>query len=76
MSVTKNSNIQMMSDWDQIEIVIVDVTINRALFQKRRYLFKKFLFELVRRFDESMFFIQNNIQNKFQKSKHYFLKGI
>ena len=42
--------------WWVTEIVIVVVMIDRVLFQKRRYLFKIFLFELVRRV-----FIQNNI---------------
>ena len=37
------------------EIVIVVEMIDRALFQKRRYLFKIFLFELVRRCNENMF---------------------
>ena len=36
------------------EIVIVVVMIDRALFQKRRYLFNIFLFELMRRCDENI----------------------
>ena len=43
------------------EIVIVVITIDRALFQKRRYLFKIFLFELVRRCDENVFLFKTTI---------------
>ena len=50
------------------EIVIVVVMIGRVLFQKRRYLFKIFLFELMRRCDENivnMFLFKTNFKTLF-----------